>query len=316
MIKALLTLEGHVSLISQKINYLNNYFKIAFLNIRSNLAGNFFAFLIMSFSFFVMLIFTLCYINVYNYMLSFEKNNTMLIFLKDSANYHNNNIIVNDLLKNIKKLHGVKSIKYYSYNSSLRFLIKHTPKISPVLKTIDPRDLPPVIKIHFNPEYISRIYLSNVYFRVKSLNGVRFVYYSRLLADKIGEFIFFTKVIGLLIFLFLFISSIFISYSAIKLIILKKQDEIEILKLVGATNSYIRIPMFIEGVIGAVLSFITSIILLFLLFKIFIYYHFNGFLSYFKIEVVFLNAFEIFVIFLIAVLSGFLGTYFSSRKFF
>lgn len=285
------------------------------MNIKSNFAGNLFAFFIMLFSFFVMLFFVTCYINIYSYMQTFTKSNTMIVFLKNSKQFRNK-AFINNLMLNIKRIHGIKKIKYYTDLSSLKFLTAHVSKIKSVLMKINPKYFPPFIKIYFNPNYISSIYLSNIYLRIKSFNGVKYVYYSKLLIDKIIQFLFFTKIIGLIIFLFLFMLSISISYSAIKLIILRKQNEIEILKLIGATNNYIRIPMFIEVGIGTITSFIISLILLFGIFNIFIHYHFNDFLSYFKIHIIFLNFFEILAVFIIAILSGFLGTYFSSRKFF
>ena len=309
-------------MISQKINYLNNYVKIAFLNIKSNIAGNIFALSIMSFSFFIMLFFMLSYINIYNYMLSFEKNNTMIIFLKNSENTHSNGahptnrIIAANIINKIKKFKGVKKVKYYSNKLSYKFMLKHTPNIRTILAKIKPSYFPRIIKIYFKPNYISKIYLSNIYLRLKSMRHIKFVYYSKLMEDKINQFVFFTKMIGFIVLLFLFISSVFVSYSAIKLIILRKQNDIEILKLIGATNNYIKIPMYIESAMGSVIAFILSLILLSAIFNIFIYYKFNKFLSFFKINIIFLNGFDILLIFFIALLSGFLGTYFSSRKFF
>jgi cell division transport system permease protein len=239
-------------LISQKINYLNNYFKVAFLNIKSNIAGNIFALSIMSFSFFIMLFFMLCYINVYHYMLSFERNSTMVIFLKNTKNknsegVHFNKIIAKKIINKIKKFKGVKKVKYYSNKLSYKFMIKHTPKIKSILAKIKPAYFPKIIKIYFNSNYISKIYLSNIYLRLKSMRHIKLVYYSKLMEDKINQFIFFTKIIGFIVLMFLFISSVFVSYSAIKLIILRKQNDIEILKLIGATNNNMRQKLMVAA---------------------------------------------------------------------
>lgn len=296
-------------MISQRLSYILNYFKIAMLNIKSNIAGNLFAFAIMFFAYFIMLFFLLCYINMYNYMKLFQKNNIMIVFLKNSADK-------DAVIGYIKNIGGIKTVNYYNHKSSLKFLEKKVSHISSVLKNLNPDILPSFIKVSFKKDASGKIFLSNIFLRIKALKGVDIVYYNKLLEDKIIQFMFFTKVIGLVIFIFLFILSIFISYSAIKLVILRKQGEIEILKLIGATNSYIRIPMFIEGEIGTILSFLLSLLLLLSIFKIFIYYHFNDFLAYFHINIIFLSIKEIFLIFAIALVSGFAGTYLSSRKFF
>ncbi len=296
-------------MISQRVNYFINYFKIAALNIKSNISGNVFAFLIMSFSFFIMLFFLLCYINIYNYMNTFQKSNAMIVFLKNNAKK-------NTVVHFIGTLSGVKSYVYYSDKSSMKFLEKRVKHLKSILKNMNPANLPAFIKINFKRSAVSGIFLSNIYLRLKSVKGVELVYYNKMLQNKIVQFMFFTKVIGLILFLFLFILSIFISYSAIKLVILRKQNEIEILRLIGATNNYIRIPMFIEGEIGTILSFFVSILLLFAIYKIFIFYKFDSFLEFFHIKIIFLNLQQIALIFLIAVISGIAGTYLSSKKFF
>ena len=296
-------------MISQRVNYFINYFKIAAGNIKSNISGNVFAFLIMSFSFFIMLFFLLCYINIYNYMNTFQKSNVMIVFLKNNAKK-------STVVHFIGTLNGVKSSVYYSDKSSMKFLEKRVKHLKSILKNTNPGNLPAFIKIKFKKSAVSGIFLSNIYLRLKSIKGVKLVYYNKMLQNKIVQFMFFTKVIGLILFLFLFILSIFISYSAIKLVILRKQNEIEILRLVGATNNYIRIPMFIEGEIGTILSFFVSILLLFAIYKIFIFYRFNSFLEFFHIKIIFLNLPQIALVFLIAVISGIAGTYLSSKKFF
>lgn len=296
-------------MILQKINYLTNYFKIAFLNIKSNITGNLFAFAIMFFAYFIMLFFLLCYVNIYNYMELFQKNDVMIVFLKNGTK-------ATQAVNYIKTTDGVKNIRYYNHKSSLKFLESKISHIHSILKDINPDFLPSFIKIRFKRDAVSKIFLSNIYLRLKAFKSVDSVYYNKLLNNKIIQFMFFTKMIGLIVFIFLFILSMFISYSAVKLVILRKQTEIEILRLIGATDSYIKIPMFIEGIIGTVLSFALSVLLLFLIFNTFAFYHFNSFLAFFHISAIFLSERQILVIFIIALTSGFLGTYLSSRKFF
>jgi cell division transport system permease protein len=242
----------------------------------------------------------------------FQKNSVMIVFLKSGASKKNRQNIINF----INKINGIKKTKYYANKSSMEFLSKRLKNLKSVLKNINPKAMPSFIKIRFKKSAVSAIFLSNIYLRLTSLKGIKLVYYNKMLENKIIQFMFFTKVIGFILFLFLLILSVFISYSAIKLIILRKQNEIEILRLIGATDGYIRIPMFIEGEIGTVLAFLVSISLLYSIYKIFIFYGFDGFLNFFHIKIIFLNAVQIAAVFLIALISGIAGTYLSSRKFF
>ncbi|WP_082053175.1 permease-like cell division protein FtsX [Gordoniibacillus kamchatkensis] len=63
--------------------------------------------------------------------------------------------------------------------------------------------------------------------------------------------------VGLVLVLLLAITAIFLIANTIKLTIINRRREISIMKLVGATNSFIRWPFFIEG---ALLGLLGSII--------------------------------------------------------
>ncbi|QAY67803.1 permease-like cell division protein FtsX [Paenibacillus protaetiae] len=69
--------------------------------------------------------------------------------------------------------------------------------------------------------------------------------------------------VGLVLVLGLVVTAMFLISNTIKMTIVARRREIGIMKLVGATNSFIRWPFFIEGaLIGIVGSGITTIVLL------------------------------------------------------
>ncbi len=71
------------------------------------------------------------------------------------------------------------------------------------------------------------------------------------------------RTVGLGIVLLLLLSGLFLISNTIKITILARRKEIEIMKLVGATNGFIRWPFFIEGLIlGFVGSLIPCLLLL------------------------------------------------------
>jgi cell division transport system permease protein len=64
--------------------------------------------------------------------------------------------------------------------------------------------------------------------------------------------------IDLAIGLIIFLSVIFVIANTVRLTVLSRQKTIEVAKLVGATNAYIRIPFLIEGALqGAVASLLA-----------------------------------------------------------
>jgi cell division transport system permease protein len=71
------------------------------------------------------------------------------------------------------------------------------------------------------------------------------------------------RYVGLIIVIGLGVTAMFLISNTIKMTIIARRREIGIMKLVGATNSFIRWPFFIEGaLIGIISSIITSAVVL------------------------------------------------------
>jgi cell division transport system permease protein len=117
------------------------------------------------------------------------------------------------------------------------------------------------------------------------------------------------KIAGFILGGFLFIFTVFIISNTIKLMVYSRRDEIEIMKLVGATNLFIKLPFFIEGLIQGLIGAFISLLFLFLsvnvLFDKFItsLYFFMG-----SGKLVFLNLTLAFYVLLLGSLLGFVGS--------
>ncbi|MGM0884166.1 MAG: permease-like cell division protein FtsX [Bacillota bacterium] len=71
------------------------------------------------------------------------------------------------------------------------------------------------------------------------------------------------RIIGIVVVIGLGVTAMFLISNTIKMTIIARRREIGIMKLVGATNSFIRWPFFIEGaLIGIISSVLTTIIVL------------------------------------------------------
>lgn len=69
------------------------------------------------------------------------------------------------------------------------------------------------------------------------------------------------------IMIFLFVISVFVITNSVKASVYARKNEIAIMKYVGATDFYIRLPFFIEGLIIGVFSGIVSNVLLIYIYK-------------------------------------------------
>lgn len=96
--------------------------------------------------------------------------------------------------------------------------------------------------------------------RIKSMKGIESVQYSQTAVDFISKSAYWVKLISVILLLSLLSVSFFIISNTIKLTVFARRKEINIMKYIGATDWFIRLPFIIEGIIigiiGAVLAFV------------------------------------------------------------
>ncbi|MFC4404933.1 permease-like cell division protein FtsX [Gracilibacillus xinjiangensis] len=93
--------------------------------------------------------------------------------------------------------------------------------------------------------------------QIAQLDNVNSVNFGQDYVDKLFTFNQYARNVGLVLIFALVFTAIFLISNTIKITILARKKEIGIMKLVGATNSFIRWPFFVEGMI---LGFLGSII--------------------------------------------------------
>ncbi len=155
----------------------------------------------------------------------------------------------------------VKKVQYVDKDQALRLWQQRVinPKIKDII-TKDANPLPRSIQVKANtPESLGSIahYLSGEQYKPI----VREVSYQKTKA-AIDTLLRLTKIvrrIGLLLTGFLLLVSLIVILNTIRLTVFTRRDEVEIMRLVGANGSFIRIPFSIEailyGLVGGMLAF-------------------------------------------------------------
>ncbi|MDO5026458.1 MAG: permease-like cell division protein FtsX [Tissierellia bacterium] len=96
---------------------------------------------------------------------------------------------------------------------------------------------------------------------IKKSDSVDEVNYYKDLVDKAYKISRYVQMFGVALVAILLVVSLFIISNTIKLTVLSRKEEIRVMKYVGATNSYIRIPFIIEGMffglLGSALAFLA-----------------------------------------------------------
>jgi cell division transport system permease protein len=94
---------------------------------------------------------------------------------------------------------------------------------------------------------------------IEQLNYVSSVKYGQGTVESLFKFIDISRNVGLILIIGLLFTAMFLISNTIKITIMARKREIEIMRLVGATNSFIRWPFFLEGLWLGILGAIVPI---------------------------------------------------------
>jgi cell division transport system permease protein len=193
-----------------------------------------------------LLIMAVTFLLVYNFHLATNRLPelfSVVIYLKDNLSREETDKIINQL----KQRNDIAGVKYISKADALDDFKKTVKTAKAILEGIDDNPFSSYIELKLKREFVSRSAVENISADIKKIHGVEETYF----AERIAETIHFLKksVHGVGIFLLAIISVvvIFISYSTVKILFYRKQEEIEIMKLLGATNNFIKAPFILEG---------------------------------------------------------------------
>jgi len=163
------------------------------------------------------------------------------------------------LLKSrITALPGTEAVQFVSRGEALKIFRSRLKGQESLLEGIAEDILPSSFEITLKKEFRSTDSINLYVGRLKQVQGIGEVQYGEEWVNKFLTFFQFIRILGLMIATFLILTVLFIVSNTIKLTVLARQDELEILALVGATPFFIKAPFLIEGMLqGAVGSLLA-----------------------------------------------------------
>ncbi|MCK9858054.1 permease-like cell division protein FtsX [Paenibacillus sp. ATY16] len=247
-----------------RISTLLRHFREGFKNIIRNGWMSFASISSIFFSLFLLGVFVLLALNINSMASNIESQVQIRVYLQTDIDQQK----TNELENKIRKLSDVSKVEFVSKEEGLELLRKNLGKDGDALldgydKESNP--LPDSFTVEvFDPQNIavaaSEISALNNGDEAKPITSVK---YGQGTVEKLFKITNAIRNIGLVIVIGLGVTAMFLISTTIKMTILARRREIGIMKLVGATNSFIRWPFFVEGaLIGLVASGITTIVVL------------------------------------------------------
>jgi len=239
------------------------FFKEAIRDIRRNLFTNLITIGTISISLIILSIFLLLSLNVKKIIHTFGNEIHITLYLNDNLS----TIEIHGLIKEIAHLREISNLSFISRDDALNELKRMLKNQDALLNNLSPNPLPQSLEIQVKREYQNSASIENLVERLKKYNGIQDIEYGEEWLKKFTIVYSFLYLLGILMGGLIILSTIFIISNTIKLSIYSRSEEIEIMKLVGATNRFIKFPFFLEGLFQGALGSLISLGLLFILYR-------------------------------------------------
>lgn len=199
--------------------------------------------------------------NVLKFTDDLESDVTMVIFVKDVSEEENKSIE-----DKIKAIRNVDKVRYKSKIETKNEMIEENETFKNIFKDWKDEELP--LKNSFLVQVKDLKSINDTANKIKAIDGVSSVNYGEQMTHKmVNTFDLIKKAMYIMVAI-LVVVTILLMMNTIKLTIYSRKREIEIMRVVGASNTMIRFPFVIEGM---VLGLIGTIIPIFL--SLYLYSH-------------------------------------------
>ena len=181
---------------------------------------------------------SMIFVNINSFVDKIEDENVIMVYIKDEATDADESKLESD----IKALDNIQNVEFISKESAWK----------EQLSTMGDAES------KFFQEYSNKIPLPDAYkVTVKDLTKFKTTVASiKKLDNTISRGI---SIVAIIIIAVLFAISLFIISNTIKLAVYSRRLEISIMKSVGATNSFVRLPFVVEGIVLGVISGVLSL---------------------------------------------------------
>jgi cell division transport system permease protein len=286
------------------------FFKRALDDIFKNRFLNLVTIITISLSILIASAFILFFVNTSDIINSWKKGLRIMAYLKPGID----NDGLKDLKLAIQALDDVDHIQFISKQEALSRLKAQMAHQTSLFENLTQNPLPDSIEIRMKAATESWQNIDSLAAQIEALPEIDEVEYGQRWVGRFAQIISLFRLAGYAMGALFFMATIFIVANTIRLVIYSRHDEVEIMRLVGATDNFIKIPFYFEGLIQGALGALIGLAMLYIAF-IFISSNVEkGFFpGLFRFH--FLSPTLLLAILLVSMLVGWLGCFISLKQF-
>lgn len=222
--------------------------RAAWANLRTNRTTTAVAIVTTAFTLACVGIFLLSYVNLRNAAVWLQEDIKIILYLDDRVSSEE----TRELEGRLKADRMVSGVLYISKEQALGEFRAQFPSDSHLLEGLGENPLPASFIVTPATGYQSPDAVSRWAERARTMAGIAKVDYNQEWIDVLAGLVRYIELTAIGVGVILSAAAVTIIGNTIRLALFARREEIEILRLIGATRAFIRIPYFLEGaVLGA-----------------------------------------------------------------
>ena len=199
------------------------------------------------------------YVNLLGYSYEFKSKYRIEVFFETSLS----NDQARDLFNTILVLDGIEQGDFVDKEKASELFEKYFKEN--IIDIVGENPLPMGGRYDISMNHRTSSKMNLLVKQIRQIEGVDLASYQYGVVSRVDSIIENILGISMLIGFIIFTIAVILVSNTIRLIIHSKRDAIEIMHLLGATNSFIRFPFILEGVVQGLLGALFSLSILFLL---------------------------------------------------
>lgn len=244
---------------------LNHFIQRAVADFRQNLPMQLMTTVVVCLSILIFTFFSFIYYNLQRTVERFGNELGLVVFLKTDIQESRIPILHQKLLD----MPGIESVKYVSPEEAFDRLGQYFEDAKGLLDGADQHFLPASFELRINRAIFNLERIQALAAELEKWNEVAQVQYGKSWVDRLSAFVAVGKKVIWVSAVLLLATSAFVVSNTIKLAIYARQEEVSIMRLVGATNGFIQGPFLLEAMFQGLAGSLLSIGLVFLCYSYF-----------------------------------------------